>query len=85
VAVEDEAMDNQPFTSKYLPKIVAVEDGAKDKHHSTSKYSPEKEKAVMNSGVVISFLKQDYLHRDSKTRATSVSMKFDIEKQCVCH
>jgi hypothetical protein len=55
VAVEDGAMDNRPFTSKYLPEIVAVEDGAMAKHHTTSKYLPKKEKAVMNSGVVISF------------------------------
>jgi hypothetical protein len=56
-----------------------------DNHYSTLNYIPEKEKAVMNSGVVISFMKQDYLHRDNKTTATSVSMKFDIETQYVCH
>jgi hypothetical protein len=56
---------------------VAVEDGAKDNHYSTMKYIPEKEKAVSTSGVVISFMKQDYLHRDNKTTVISVS-KFDI-------
>jgi hypothetical protein len=55
---------------------VAVGDGAKDNHHSTLKYIPEKEKEVINTKVVISFMKQDYLHRDNKTTVISVSMKF---------
>jgi isochorismate hydrolase len=65
-------------------EVVAVGDGTKDNHHSTLKYIPKKEKEVINTKVVISFMKQDYLHRDNKTTVTSVSMKFDIEKQCVC-
>jgi hypothetical protein len=55
-----------------------------DNHHFTLNHIPEKEKAMMNSGVVISFMKQDYLHRDSRTTVISVSIKFDIEKQSVC-
>jgi hypothetical protein len=62
-----------------------VRDETNNNHHSTLKYIPEKEKEVINTKVVISFMKQDYLHRDNETTVISVSMKFDKQKQCVCH